>query len=83
MSVTAAAGWLASGVRAGTKPSGDLDLALVWSEHPATVAGAFTTSKVPSAHIQLCKPRVASGSARGFLVTSGIANAFTGEEGLA
>jgi glutamate N-acetyltransferase/amino-acid N-acetyltransferase len=82
MSVTAASGWLASGVRAGTKPSGDIDLALVWSEHPATVAGAFTTSKVPSAHVQLCKPRVASGSARGFLVTSGVANAFTGEEGL-
>ena len=82
MSITAASGWLASGVRAGTKPSGELDLALVWSEHPATVAGAFTTSKVPSAHVQLCKPRVASGSARGFLVTSGIANAFTGEEGL-
>jgi glutamate N-acetyltransferase / amino-acid N-acetyltransferase len=82
MSVTSASGWLASGVRAGTKPSGDLDLALVWSEHPATVAGAFTTSKVPSAHVQLCKPRVAAGHARGFLVTSGIANAFTGEEGL-
>ncbi len=82
MSVTSASGWLASGVRAGTKPSGELDLALVWSEHPATVAGAFTTSKVPSAHVQLCKPRVAAGHAKGFLVTSGIANAFTGSEGL-
>ncbi len=82
MSVTSASGWLASGVRAGTKPSGDLDLALVWSEHPATVAGAFTTSRVPSAHVQLCKPRVAAGRARGFLVTSGIANAFTGSDGL-
>jgi glutamate N-acetyltransferase/amino-acid N-acetyltransferase len=82
MSITAASGWLASGVRAGTKPSGELDLGLVWSEHPATVAGAFTTSKVPAAHVQLCKPRVAAGHARGFLVTSGIANAFTGDEGL-
>ncbi len=83
MSVTAAAGWLASGVRAGTKPSGDLDLALLWSEHPATVAGAFTTSRVPSAHVQLCKPRVSSGVARGVLVSAGIANAFTGPDGLA
>jgi glutamate N-acetyltransferase / amino-acid N-acetyltransferase len=82
VSVTAAAGWLASGVRAGTKPSGDLDLALLWSERPATVAGAFTTSRVPSAHVELCKPRVASGRARGVLVSSGIANAFTGPHGL-
>lgn len=82
MSVTAASGWLASGVRAGTKPSGDLDLALVWSEHPAVVAGAFTTSRVPSAHVQLCKPRVSSGLARGVLVSAGIANAFTGPQGL-
>jgi glutamate N-acetyltransferase/amino-acid N-acetyltransferase len=83
VSVTAASGWLASGVRAGTKPSGDLDLALVWSEHPAVVAGAFTTSRVPSAHVQLCKPRVATGVARGVLVSAGIANAFTGPDGLA
>lgn len=83
MSVTAAQGWLAAGVRAGTKPSGDLDLALVFSEHAATVAGAFTTSKVPSAHVQLCGPRVSSGSARGVLVSAGIANAFTGSAGVA
>jgi glutamate N-acetyltransferase/amino-acid N-acetyltransferase len=82
VSVTAAEGWLAAGVQAGTKPSGDLDLALVWSQHPATVAGAFTTSRVPSAHVQLCKPRVAAGHARGVLVSSGIANAFTGDDGL-
>ncbi len=83
MSVTAAEGWLAAGLAAGTKPSGDLDLALVWSERPATVAGAFTTSNVPSAHVILSKPVVADGIARGFLVSSGIANAFTGPEGLA
>lgn len=82
MSVTAASGWLASGVRAGTKPSGDLDLALVYSEHPATVAGAFTTSRVPSAHVITCRPRVANGSARGVVVSAGIANAFTGAEGV-
>ena len=81
MSVTAPKGWLASGVRAGTKPSGDLDLALVWSEKPAVVAGAFTTSSVPSAHVMVCRPLVAAGSARGVIVSAGIANAFTGAEG--
>src|SRR5688572_15133189 len=82
MSVTAAEGWLASGVRAGTKPSGEPDLALLWSQHPAVVAGAFTTSRVPSAHVTLCRPQVASGVARGVLVSAGIANAFTGAAGL-
>jgi glutamate N-acetyltransferase/amino-acid N-acetyltransferase len=82
MSITAPRGWRAAGVRAGTKPSGERDLALVVSEHPATVAGAFTTSKVPSAHVQLCKPRVATGRARGFCVTAGNANAFTGQAGV-
>jgi glutamate N-acetyltransferase/amino-acid N-acetyltransferase len=82
VSVTAAEGWKAAGVRAGTKPSGELDLALVVSDRPATVAGAFTTSKVPSAHVQLCRPRVAAGHSRGFCVSAGIANAFTGEPGV-
>lgn len=82
MSVTAPKGWVAAGVRAGTKPSGDLDLALVVSDRPAAVAGAFTTSKVPSAHVRLCKPRVRSGLARGFCVTAGNANVFTGEAGV-
>lgn len=82
MSVTAAKGWRASGVKAGTKPSGELDLALVLSDVPATVAGAFTTSSVPSAHVIVDRPRVAAGHARGFCVTAGIANAFTGPDGV-
>lgn len=82
MSVTAARGWLAAGVRAGTNPSGDLDLALVVSDHPATVAGAFTTSSVPAAHVDVCRARVATGRARGFCVSAGMANAFTGRAGV-
>lgn len=82
MSVTAAEGWLAAGIVAGTKPSGALDLALFWSEHEAVVAGAFTTSTMPSAHVQVCKPRVALGHARGCVISSGIANAFTGPKGI-
>lgn len=83
MSVTAPQGWLAAGVRAGTKPSGDVDLALVWSQEPAVVAGAFTTSSVPAAHVIVCRPLVAAGVARGVVVSAGIANAFTGAEGVA
>jgi len=69
-------------VRAGIKPSGDLDLALVVSDAPATVAGAFTTNKVAGAPVQLCRPRVAGGRARGVVVSAGIANVATGEAGL-
>ena len=83
MSVTAAKGWKAAGVAAGTKPSGELDLALVVSDVPAVVAGAFTTSSVPSAHVIVDKPRVSSGRAQGFCVSAGIANAFTGADGVA
>jgi len=82
VSITAAKGWRAAGVRAGTKPSGDLDLALVVSDLPATVAGAFTTSSVPSAHVLVDRPRVSAGRAQGFVVSAGIANAFTGTDGV-
>lgn len=80
--VTAPEGWLAAGVAAGTKPSGDLDLALVCSDRPATVAGAFTTNKVVGAPIVVCRNRVGSGRARGVVVSAGIANVSTGSDGL-
>lgn len=76
-------GWLASAVAAGTKTSRGLDLALICSDRPATVAGAFTTNRALCAHIQVCAPRVASGAARGVLVSAGIANAGTGDAGVA
>lgn len=82
MSVTAPLGWTASGVRAGTKPSGALDLALIVSDRTASVAGAFTTNKVVGAPIVVSKPRVASGETRAVLVSSGIANVATGEAGI-
>lgn len=80
--VTAPGGWLAAGVRAGTKPSGELDLALLWSERPASVAGAFTTNRAPSAHVHVCRPRVSRGRAQGVLISAGIANAGTGRAGI-
>ncbi len=80
--VTASAGWVAAGVAAGTKPSGDLDLALVCSDRPATVAGAFTTNKVVGAPVTVCRNRVGSGRARGVVVSAGVANVSTGRAGL-
>jgi glutamate N-acetyltransferase / amino-acid N-acetyltransferase len=82
MSITAPLGWKAAGVRAGTKPSGDLDLAVFVSDQPASVAAAFTSNQVVGAPITVCKPRVAAGTARGVVITAGIANVATGQQGL-
>ena len=46
MSVTAAKGFRAAGIRAGLKPSGSPDLALVVNDGPLDVAaGVFTTNR--------------------------------------
>lgn len=82
MSVTAPKGWRASAVVAGTKDSGDPDLALVVSDYPASVAGAFTTNQVQGGHVHICRPRVAGGSVRGVVVSAGISNSGTGAPGV-
>lgn len=79
--VTAAKGFKASGICAGIK-AGSLDLALVVSETPATVAGAFTTNAVKAAPVKLCKSVLASGKASAIVVNSGCANACTGAAGM-
>lgn len=82
MSVCAPRGWRAAGVVAGTKPSGSLDLALVVSDEPASVAGAFTTNKVQGAPLVVARPVVARGRARALVVSAGIANVATGQAGI-
>ncbi|MYS07215.1 bifunctional ornithine acetyltransferase/N-acetylglutamate synthase, partial [Streptomyces sp. SID6041] len=50
MTVTAARGFLASGVAAGIKTSGDPDLALVVNRGPApAAAGVFTSNRIQAA----------------------------------
>jgi glutamate N-acetyltransferase / amino-acid N-acetyltransferase len=48
-----------------------------------TVAGALTTSKCPSAAVDLCRANLIGGKARALVVNSGNANAFTGAKGRA
>lgn len=79
--VTAPQGFKASGVCAGIKADA-LDLALLVSETPATVAGMFTTNAVQAAPVKLCKQVLASGAASAVVVNSGCANACTGEVGM-
>jgi glutamate N-acetyltransferase/amino-acid N-acetyltransferase len=64
--------------------SGQLDLALIVSDSPATAAGVFTTNDVKAAPVLLCQRHLrASGTHRGILVNSGNANACTGPGGMA
>ena len=80
--VTAVQGFSAAGVAAGLKKNGNKDMALVFSDVEATVAGVFTTNVVKAAPVQrdikIVKTRE---TVRGVVLNAGNANACTGEEG--
>ena len=78
--ITAPAGFLAAGVHAGLKKSA-LDLAALYSEREANVAGTFTTNRIQGAHVALCRDRVAAGRARAVVINSKNANACNGRQG--
>ncbi|MDG4474755.1 bifunctional glutamate N-acetyltransferase/amino-acid acetyltransferase ArgJ [Thiovibrio frasassiensis] len=75
-------GFRAAAVNSGIRGKDRLDLALIVSDKPATVAGVFTTSLVKAAPVLLDMERCKTGKAQAILVNSGIANACTGEEGM-
>ena len=76
-------GFRAAGIIAGLKKSRKPDMALVFSDRPAALAGTFTTNQVKAATVRLDSERVAAvGVARGVVVNSGQANACTGKNGL-
>src|SRR5260370_233590 len=70
------------GTGAGSEKGAKLDLALIVSDRPATVAGMFTTNQVCAAPVKVCVPRVKKGRAQAIVVNSGNANACTGKQGL-
>ena len=76
------AGFRAAGIVAGLKKSRKPDMALIFSDKPAALAGTFTTNQVKAATVRLDAERVAAGDgARGVVVNSGQANACTGKQG--
>ena len=81
--VTTPKGYAAGATYAGIKTySADkLDLGLLLSHKPSTVAGTFTTSAVKSPSVRLTQERVSSGGGRALVVNSGIANTCVGEQG--
>ena len=69
-------------IEAGIKYQGRKDLCLIVFDKPAEIAGVFTKSKCPSAPVDWCRKHLASGKAKGIIINSGNANAFTGKKGI-
>ena len=80
MSVTAARGFVASGIRSGMKTEG-LDLALVRSTEPAVGAAMFTQNRVQAAPVVVSRRHLAQAQPQAIVLNSGCANAATGERG--
>lgn len=77
-------GWRGAAVRAGLKPSGGLDLALLCADAPRAAAAVFTRNELPAAPVVLGRESLeAEPSVRSIVVNAGNANALTGERGLA
>ncbi len=81
--ITAPKGFLAAGVSCGLKKSAALDLALVYSQTPAAVAGVYTQNLVKGHSLQRTIKLINNQSkVQAILVNSGNANACVGKEGL-
>ena len=77
-------GFKAAGIASGLKADeGAKDLALLVSEVPAVVGGAFTKNRVKAAPVLYTRQCIRTGVCRAVLVNSGNANACTGERGVA
>ncbi len=81
--VTTPSGYSAGATYAGLKTYAEdkLDLGILLSHDPATLAGVFTTNAVKSGSVVLTQERVAGGKAKALVVNSGIANACVGSQG--
>lgn len=80
--ITAAKGFWAAGISCGIKKSGKSDLALLVCPDGAKAAAVFTTNKIVSATVTVCKEHVKSPNVYAVVVNSGNANACTGQKGI-
>ena len=82
--VTAAKGFKAAATAAGIKYTDRTDMAMIYSIVPCQAAGTFTTNIVKAAPVKWDQKIVKeSRAAQAVIVNAGIANACTGEEGMA
>ena len=81
VSVTAAEGFVASGVTAGIRPSGLPDVAVVRSVPRAVGAAMWTTNRVQAAPVTVSKRHLEVAQPQAVLINAGCANAATGAQG--
>jgi len=79
--VTFPKGFQAAGVKAGIKKSGNLDVAVIYTEKEAAAAGTFTKNAVAAAPVHVSKEVVATHTAHAIVANAGCANACTGAQG--
>jgi glutamate N-acetyltransferase/amino-acid N-acetyltransferase len=75
-------GFLYSAVEAAIKKPGRNDLAIIYSETSANIAGIFTTNQIKAAPVHLDIRRTRNGRGQAIVVNSGNANACTGRQGM-
>lgn len=76
-------GFKTAGTRAGLKPSGKLDLGLIYSENPLSWALTTTTNKLKAACVSRNRARfISNDPVHGVIVNSGNANCANGEQGI-
>ncbi len=75
------AGFRAAGVKAGIKPSGGLDVAVIVADGPCAAAGTFTTNRVCAAPVRWDRKHVPAEDVRAIVINAGNANAATGALG--
>ena len=80
MSVTAAKGFVASGVHCGIRSS-KLDLAVVRSTEPAVGGGMFSRNRVQAACLLVNRAHLEQAHPQAVVINSGVANSATGERG--
>ena len=81
MSVTAAPGYVASGVAAGIRPSRKPDVALVHAVEPAVGCALWTTNRVQAAPVVVSRRHLELAEPQAVVVNAGVANAATGAAG--
>ncbi len=80
--ITAIQGVQAAGIRAGIKKAETKDIALIYTDTPATAAGVFTTNSVTAAPVLVCREHLTDPTVQAIIVNSGNANACTGNLGM-
>ncbi|VAX31771.1 Glutamate N-acetyltransferase @ N-acetylglutamate synthase, partial [hydrothermal vent metagenome] len=75
-------GYRLSVTAAGIKYKDRSDMALIYSEREAVVAGTFTSNRVKAAPVVLDIKKVRSGTGRAIVINTGNANACTGQRGM-